>query len=59
MKGGKTPSKPQKPKEKSVKTNPDEKVIEKPVEKTTELVDNDKKPIEEPKLEEKPTDTRN
>ena len=29
MKGGKTPSKPQKPKEKSVKTNPDEKVIEK------------------------------
>tara|TARA_B100001287_G_scaffold260500_1_gene248644 strand:+ start:14 stop:1231 length:1218 start_codon:yes stop_codon:yes gene_type:complete len=56
MKGGKTPSKPQKPKEKSVKTNPDEKVIEKPVEKTTELVDNDKKPIEEPKLEEKSTD---
>ena len=56
MKGGKTPSKPQKPKEKSVKTNPDEKVIEKPVEKTTELVDNDKKPIDEPKLEEKPTD---
>ena len=58
MKGGKTPSKPQKPMEKSVKTNPDEKVTEKPVEKTTELVDNNKKPIEEPKLEEKPTENK-
>ena len=56
MEKGKSPSKPQKPKEKSLKTNPDEKVIEKPTQKSTELVDNDKKPIEEPKLEEKPTE---
>ena len=52
MKGGKSPNKPQKkPIEKSVKTNPAEKVIEKPA----ELVDNNKKTTEEPKLDEKST----
>ena len=52
----KKPEKPvEKPMEKPIEKK-DEKPIEKKDEKTTELVDANKKPIEEPKIEEKPTD---
>ena len=52
----KNPEKPvEKPMEKPIEKK-DEKPIEKKDEKTTELVDADKKPIEEPKIEEKPID---
>ena len=52
MKGGKTPSKPQKSVEKSVKANSDKKAIENPTQKSSEFVDNNKKTIEQPKLDE-------